>query len=55
MKSQYVTASERVMAAEIPLAMPRKPAAQPRPRGIIILQYLGSACRGRVSTSINGR
>ena len=43
------------MAAAMPLAMPRKPAAQPSPRGIIIFQYRGRARRGWVSTSIKGR
>ena len=43
------------MAAATPLATPRKPAAHPRPRGISIRQYRGTAFRGRVSTSIKGR
>ena len=46
MKSQVVTVLETSMAAAIPLAKPRNPAAQPRPMGTNQRQYLGRAAWG---------
>ena len=54
-KSQMVAASDRAYAALIPLARPRKPTAQPIPKGRKMCQYFRMPRPGWASVSIIGR